>query len=56
MVRNYASWADFERDEIRPCFRIGFSIDELEDYALDRTKYDDVDIDDLFEMVEFGEH
>jgi hypothetical protein len=43
MVRNqaYSSFADFEREEIRPGMRIGWSVDELED---------DFDFDsDLFE-------
>ena len=29
--RAYRSFADFEREEIRPSFRIGWSVDELEE-------------------------
>jgi hypothetical protein len=31
--RAYRSFADFERDEIRPSMRIGWSVDELEEPA-----------------------
>jgi hypothetical protein len=29
--KSYSSYAEFERDEIRPNFKIGFSIDDLEE-------------------------
>jgi len=33
MRRSYSSYAEFEREEIRPSFKIGFSIDDLEEAA-----------------------
>jgi hypothetical protein len=31
--RNYGSFADFERDEIRPMQKVGFCVDDLENEA-----------------------
>jgi len=31
--RNYGSFADFERDELRPMRKVGFCIDDLENEA-----------------------
>jgi hypothetical protein len=31
--RNYGSFAEFERDEIRPMQKLGFSVDDLENEA-----------------------
>jgi hypothetical protein len=31
--RNYGSFADFERDELRPMRKLGFCIDDLENEA-----------------------
>jgi hypothetical protein len=31
--RNYGSFAEFERDEIRPMQKVGFSVDDLENEA-----------------------
>ncbi len=48
MVRSraYDSFAEFEREEIRPAMRIGWSVDELEETASE----DDLDFDaDPFE-------
>jgi hypothetical protein len=46
MARSYSSFADFEREEIRPGLRIGWSIDELEE-----TPGQDLDFDaDPFEQ------
>jgi hypothetical protein len=47
MVRNqaYSSFADFEREEIRPGMRIGWSVDELEDASGEDFDFDS----DLFE-------
>ncbi|HET6340421.1 MAG TPA: hypothetical protein VFG30_44740 [Polyangiales bacterium] len=28
--KNYGSYADFEREELRPMHKVGFSIDDLE--------------------------
>ncbi len=52
MSRNYSSWAEFQREEIRPSFKIGFSIDDLEETAFDRDKYDDIEGDDFLDRYE----
>lgn len=44
--KTYSSYAEFEREEIRPSFRIGFSVDEIEEVALDA--YEDYVGDDFF--------
>jgi hypothetical protein len=31
--RNYGSFADFERDELRPMQKVGFCVDDLENEA-----------------------
>jgi hypothetical protein len=31
--RNYVSFADFERDELHPLHKVGFTIDDLESEA-----------------------
>ncbi|HET8935592.1 MAG TPA: hypothetical protein VFN67_19220 [Polyangiales bacterium] len=31
--KNYGSFADFERDELRPMHKVGFSVDDLENEA-----------------------
>jgi hypothetical protein len=49
MARSYSSWAEFEREEIRPSFKIGFSIDDLEEHAFERDKYDDIEGDDFLD-------
>lgn len=28
--KNYGSFADFERDELRPLYKVGFCVDDLE--------------------------
>jgi hypothetical protein len=45
MVRNraYRSFAEFEREEIRPGMRIGWSVDELEEGGPDQAVDFDVD-------------
>ena len=40
--RAYRSFAEFEREEIRPGMRIGWSVDELEESSRDR----EVDFDE----------
>jgi len=52
MARSYSSWAEFEREEIRPSFKIGFSIEDLEDDALGRDKYDDIEGDDFLDPMD----
>lgn len=50
--RRYSSYQDFEREEIRPYFRIGFSVDDLENEA----NYQDREYssDDELEELDFG--
>ena len=36
--KRYSSYQDFEREEIRPYFRIGFSVDDLENEASYRDR------------------
>ena len=40
--KNYINYADFEREEIRPLHRIGFSIDDLENEATFRPAKEDL--------------
>ncbi|HKQ71048.1 MAG TPA: hypothetical protein VJT73_16995 [Polyangiaceae bacterium] len=35
LPRSYRTLAEFEREEIRPSFRIGFSIDDLEESSFE---------------------
>ena len=53
--RSYSSWAEFEREEIRPNFKIGFSIDDLEEAAFERERYDDFKGDDFLDSYESDE-
>ena len=47
LPKAYRSFADFERDEIRPTLRIGFSMDEL-----NQSNESDIDFDlDPFEQA-----
>lgn len=41
--RGYRSFADFEREEIRPEMRIGWSVDELDEPAVEQELDFDVD-------------
>ncbi len=47
----YSTFADFEREEIRPGMRIGWSVDELEDASGEDFDFDS----DLFEEPQWGE-
>ncbi len=38
--RGYRSFADFEREEIRPDMRIGWSVDELDEPAEQELDFD----------------
>jgi hypothetical protein len=42
MVRSraYSTFADFEREEIRPMMRIGWSVDEIEDASGEDFDFD----------------
>ena len=47
MAKTYGSWEEFEREEIRPCFRLGLQIENLEDLVFDGARYEEVDEDDF---------
>ena len=54
-MRKYNSWAEFKREEIRPSFRIGFSLDDLEDAAFARDRYDDFEGDNFLDRFDDDE-
>ncbi len=47
VARSYSSYAEFEREEIRPNFKIGFSIDDLEDTSFEAEALLDMEGDDF---------
>jgi hypothetical protein len=47
LPRSYRTMEEFEREEIRPSFRIGFSLDDLEDSSFEAEMAFDVDRDEL---------
>jgi len=49
--KNYDSFQEFEREEIRPLFRIGFSLDDLENEANFRER--DYPGDEELQELEF---
>jgi hypothetical protein len=46
-MRSYRTMEDFQREEIRPSFRIGFSLDDLEDSSFEAEMAFDLDRDEL---------
>jgi hypothetical protein len=46
-MRSYRTMEEFEREEIRPSFRIGFSLDDLEDSSFEAEMAFDLDRDEL---------
>ena len=40
--RHYGSFADFERDELRPMQKVGFSVDDLEAEATFNAPHEDL--------------
>ena len=50
--KRYNSYQDFEREEIRPYFRIGFSVDDLENEANFRDR--DYSAEDEIEDLDFS--
>ena len=46
-ARTYNSYAEFEREEIRPNFKIGFSIEDLEDTTFEHELLFDQEGDDF---------
>lgn len=51
--RNYGSFADFEREELRPLQKIGFSVDDLEAEATFNPGREEVAASDR-EELDFG--
>ena len=39
----YSSYADFEREEVRPMYKVGFSIDDLEAEATFKVAREEVE-------------
>jgi hypothetical protein len=54
MARAYQTFADFERDNIRPSLRAGWSVDELEEPSFDQEL--DFDADPFEAMMEAEEY
>ena len=50
--RGYRSFADFEREEIRPSMRIGWSVDEIEESMAQEL---DFDVDPFEAMLDSAE-
>jgi len=51
--RNYGSFADFERDELRPMHKVGFCVDDLENEATFNPGHEDLVARDP-EELDFG--
>ncbi len=51
-AKNYDSFAAFEREELRPMNRIGFSLDDLEAEA--SAKFGDEQVDTSTDELVFG--
>lgn len=51
-AKNYDSFAAFEREELRPMNRIGFSLDDLEAEA--SAKFGDEQVESSTEELDFG--
>jgi hypothetical protein len=51
--RNYVSFADFERDELRPMQKLGFSVDDLEAEATFNPPHEELQAQETTEL-DFG--
>jgi hypothetical protein len=51
-AKSYGSFADFEREELRPMNKLGFSIDDLESEA--HAKFGDELVETETEELDFG--
>ena len=51
--KNYGSFADFEREEIRPMNKVGFCVDDLESEASYKVYEEQADHDPA-EELDFG--
>ena len=52
--RNYGSFADFERDELRPMQKVGFCVDDLENEATFNPAQEDLVTRGDREELDFG--
>jgi hypothetical protein len=50
--KSYGTFADFEREVLRPMNKLGFSVDDLESEALYKAGYEQQDVDK--EELDFG--
>ena len=48
--RNYGSFADFERDELRPMQKVGFSTDDLEAEATFNAPHEEMQAPEVAEL------
>jgi hypothetical protein len=53
--RGYRSFADFEREEIRPSMRIGWSVDEIEESMSQELDFDADPFETMLDAVESEE-
>jgi hypothetical protein len=51
--RNYGSFADFERDELRPMQKLGFTVDDLEAEATFNPPHEETQSQEAAEL-DFG--
>jgi hypothetical protein len=51
--KNYGSFADFEREELRPLNKVGFSVDDLESEAAYKAYEEQAD-HDANDELDFG--
>lgn len=51
MAREYRSFADFERDEIRPGLRVGWSVDEIEEPSHSDLDFDSDPIEAMWDAA-----
>jgi hypothetical protein len=51
--KSYVTFADFEREELRPMYKVGFSVDDLEAEAQFKVAREDVEKEGP-EELDFG--
>jgi hypothetical protein len=52
--RHYGSFADFERDELRPMQKVGFTVDDLEAEATFNAPHEDIHAQRERAELDFG--
>ena len=50
--KSYGTYADFEREELRPMNKVGFTVDDLEHEALFKSNYEHVETE--ADELDFG--